>query len=190
MVKPIADMQEFAVEKINQKILKANAGSAILVMLPGESYKQIASCIVKTLAGLKKSGMLITFNNSYDSYIKNPENNDFYCIDMVSRSLGVGDSNVPNVKMVSSPSNLTELGIIFSQISNRLSADSNKFVVFDSISTLNLYNSQEISLRFMHFLVNKIRLQKMRGIFLVPKDSLGETAISKMSQFFDAIEKV
>lgn len=90
-------------------------------------------------------------------YVSSPE---------ISISSEVKSEKLENVIMLSSPINLTELGIIFLEISSSFEKDKNCFIVLDSLDSILLYIEKDKFLKFFHFLVTKLKLFKVLGIFI------------------------
>lgn len=108
---------------------------------------------------------------------------NLYFIDMISRVSGV-KSETANVLFSGSPSNLTELSIVINSAMNDLKTK-NKFLIFDTLSTLFNYNPQPIALKFVHFLSVTMRNLNVSGVFIIIKNQLDERALSFISGFVD-----
>lgn len=70
-----------------------------------------------------------------------------------------------NVILLKSPVNLTELGLVFLEISASFRKNEKCFVFLDSLDALSLYIEKEKFLKFFHFLVSKLKLFRIIGVF-------------------------
>ena len=62
---------------------------------------------------------------------------------------------------------------------------SEKFLFFDSLNTLLLYNEVRTVARFIHFLSGKMRVWKVKGIIVSLKKKGNEELIKELTQFCD-----
>ena len=60
-----------------------------------------------------------------------------------------------------------------------------KFVFFDSLDTLLLYNQPGTVARFIHFLAGKMRTWKVEGIIVSLQKDKNEELINELMQFCD-----
>lgn len=90
-------------------------------------------------------------------------------------------------RYVASPENLTDLCEAIAEFVQAVSGD--KFIFFDSLSTLLLYNDVTTVARFAHFLTGKIRAWGAGGILLSLENS-SDALTTQLSQFCDAVIKI
>jgi KaiC/GvpD/RAD55 family RecA-like ATPase len=62
-----------------------------------------------------------------------------------------------------------------------------KFLVFDSPSTLLLYNDAASVFRFLHNITKRLRESKVRGIFLVLEQESDKNSVDQLCLFSDKI---
>jgi len=62
-----------------------------------------------------------------------------------------------------------------------------KFLFFDSLPTLLLYNSVETVARCVHFLDIKMRVWKVKGIIISLERQANKEPIDELSQFCDVL---
>ena len=127
------------------------------------------------------------FNNLSALLRKNNLNPDrFYFIDAISETTGGKMPEAENVIYISSPHGLTEISISLSKALQSLEGKK-RFMFFDSISTLAIYNSPSTVTKFAHFLVGRARAMKIKGILISLEKETEESLIRQMSQFVDKI---
>ena len=61
----------------------------------------------------------------------------------------------------------------------------NAIIIFDSLSILSIYNSQDEIGKFLYFFTNKIKLEDKSCIYLTAKNSIKPEIINLAKQFCD-----
>lgn len=106
-------------------------------------------------------------------------------IDCFSRT---GDDQIrreKNILYIGSPERLSDISVSIDQAINAIPSDK-KFIVFDSLSTLLIYNKSGTVARFVHFLSTKMRTLKVKGIILSMEKEQEKDLLNDLSQFCDA----
>jgi len=65
-----------------------------------------------------------------------------------------------------------------------------RFIFFDSLSTLLVYNQSKSVTKFAHFLTGKMREWKIKGVLISLQKNTDERLIAQVSQFCDRIIEV
>ena len=60
-----------------------------------------------------------------------------------------------------------------------------KFLFFDSLSTLLLYNDVSVVAKFVHFLSGKMRVWRVKGIIISLRRKIDEDLIEELKGFCD-----
>ncbi|WP_336037038.1 RAD55 family ATPase [Halobacterium yunchengense] len=110
------------------------------------------------------------------------------CVSAQSGSTTGGDA----VRYVSSPGDLTGMGIEFSEIA-REAGDAGVGrlrVGFDSLSPLLMYVDLQRLFRFLHVFTSQIQSQGWLGVFSVDPESHDDQTINTISQLFDGVLQV
>lgn len=110
------------------------------------------------------------------------------CVSAQSGSTTDGD----RVQYVSSPGDLTGMGIEFSEVA-RSAGDSGVErlrVGFDSLSPLLMYVDLQRLFRFLHVFTSQIQSQGWLGLFSVDPESHDDQTINTISQLFDGVVEV
>jgi KaiC/GvpD/RAD55 family RecA-like ATPase len=110
------------------------------------------------------------------------------CVSAQSGSATDGDG----VRYVSSPGDLTGMGIEFSEVA-RSAGDSGVDrlrVGFDSLSPLLMYVDIQRLFRFLHVFTSQIQSQGWLGVFSVDPESHDDQTINTISQLFDGVMEV
>jgi archaellum biogenesis ATPase FlaH len=170
-------------------IIKSNQ-IIVFVVSPKDFSKRLQD-ITKTLAGQKKAICYVSLNKPYETIREALEKagvplERVYFVDAVSSRAG---SVKPDkaVLMVSSPSALTELSIAISKGVELWKADA---VLFDSLSTLLVYEGASSVLRFVHSVTNSLRVKGLSCVFTILKPDLKDEIAKDIGMFADRIEEL
>jgi len=153
-------------------------GSCILLMAPPNIEARLL-CLEFIYRGIEKGqpGIIVTMDDSPESLkqkavpygwvlLKGEDEGTLKWVDGYSIHSDKEVQSTPVIKRVGGPMALTDTSIAISQLQAELHgrADNYRFV-FDSLSTLLIYNSPETVHRFLEVIVSKIRNSKGVGIF-------------------------
>ena len=92
---------------------------------------------------------------------------------------------VKNCLFIGSPEKLSDISVAMDQAVKALPTKE-KFIFFDSINTLQVFNKPGTVARFVYFLASKIREWKIKGIIISIEKSSDESLINELTQFCDA----
>jgi len=109
-----------------------------------------------------------------------------YAVDTVTLYSGGTATPGPKIRYVNNPGNLTDLGIAITEILKSM-PDGKKCILFDSVSMLLIHTPTVTAAKFLHFVVNKLKLSDVSGIFLCVEKGLDPVILSQMSAFVDKI---
>lgn len=107
-------------------------------------------------------------------------------IDAVTKTSGGKVSKTKNCLFIGNPENLSDVSVAMDQAVRALPSKE-KFLFFDSLSTLLLYNSVQTVARFIHFLSGKMRVWKVKGIIISLDRKTDKELIAELSQFCDVV---
>jgi hypothetical protein len=110
----------------------------------------------------------------------------YYIIDAVTQYSGGECVPGPKTRYVTNPSNLTDLGIAITEILKQM-PDRKKCILFDSVSMLLIHIPSITASKFLHFVVNRLKLSDVSGVFLCAEKGLDPVILSQMSSFVDHI---
>lgn len=161
------------------------------MIAPPEKIHAMNTAVMKNIIERGCTPLIITVNQPYKvltrTYIREGiDISKIFVIDAVTQySGGVCEEN-PRVKYVNNPSNLTDLGIVISEILPQLPGKK-KCIMFDSVSMLLIHIPSVTASKFFHFVINKLKLSDVSGIFLCVEKGLDPVILSQMSSFVDKI---
>ena len=177
-------------ETLKEKLDEIPEPFICLVVTPTEKYQSVNFELLKYMVNEKKiPGVYVTVNKPYEVIKRRFE--DFVdtrmviFIDAVTRASGGKPREEEGVLYIDSPKNLTDISIAISEAAQSI-PEGKKFILFDTLSTLLLYNSAGTVARFTHFLIGRMRMWGAEGALLSLEKETGETVISQISQFCDA----
>ena len=116
-----------------------------------------------------------------------PEN--FRLVDSVTERQGGGSHPADLVEYVSSPADLTGLGIAVSEQLRRIvESDAERTrVAFYSLSTLLMYAELETVFRFLHVLTGRVDSIDGLGVFAIDPSTHEESTVNTLKQLFDGM---
>lgn len=171
--------------------LKAELGQNMVVTLviPNEIYVSNITEIAKQLAANHNKICYISLNKLYQPLIRNlkaheVDINKFFFVDGITRTAVVDPGQVENCVFVSSPSSLTELGIT---IQKTVSEQQSEAVLFDSLSTLLVYEDIQVVKQFVHLIVSQISATNCVAIFTCLEGDKESELIKDLSMFVDKV---
>lgn len=167
--------------------------SSILYLMLAQPDK-VHEMNIAVLKNIVKKGctpLIITVNQPYKVLVKiyaksgvGPEK--YYVIDAITQYSGGVCIPGPQVKYVTTPSNLTDLGISITEFLKQI-PEPKKCILFDSVSMLMIHIPTVTASKFLHFVVNKLKLSDVSGIFLCVEKGLDPIILSQMSAHVDKV---
>jgi archaellum biogenesis ATPase FlaH len=156
----------------------------IVFTIPNKNYTDNTLKIVSALSSIHKKICYVSLNRPYNTIIKNFQDikidvKKFLFIDCVTQKR----EEHPSVVCVSSPRALTELNIAISKVLST-KVDS---TVFDSLSTLLIYEQSSTVIKFAHSVITMFRNAGSKGIFTCLKEDINSELIKDLSMFADKI---
>jgi hypothetical protein len=156
--------------------------------------ERIQQMNISVLRGMLQKGcvpLVVTVNQPYRVLMKryakeglNPQK--IYVIDAVTQYSGGTCDDGKNVRYVTNPANLTDLGIAITEMLKHI-PDQQRCIIFDSVSMLLIHTPSVTASKFLHFVMNKLRLSNIDGIFLCVEKGLDPVVLSQLSSFVDRI---
>lgn len=164
-----------------------------LATVPASSYAKNNLEMVKILVNVQNTpGVYVTLNKPFDTLEKDFKGSDIdvkkiIFIDAVTKTAGGNVKKTNNCLFIGNPENLSDISIAMDQ-AVRAVPGKEKFVFFDSLSTLLIFNTADIVAKFVHFLAGKMRVWKVKGIIISLEDKKNnKELIDKLSQFCDIV---
>ncbi len=177
--------------EIKKKLAKKGI-SLVLATTDIKHYNNITMSIAKYLTmELGYPGVYISTNLPYATISKEMtehgiNTNLIIFIDAISNISGMEEVRSKYCFYLDSPQNLTDLSIAITEAISAIPTKE-KFVIFDSLSTLLIYNSPATVAEFVHFLVSKLRRWSATGVIIAMEKKKSEKLLGHVFKFFDSM---
>lgn len=166
---------------------------SLIVSKPDE-YQKVSINLVRDMTSNKKmAGVYVTLGRPFKAIEENLKKEKINTKTMIfidgitlSSSIEGQSKKEGHCVYIQSPQSLTDLSIAINEAINSLPSK-DKFLLFDSLSTLLIYNKAESVIKFMHFLTSRIKLWGIKGIILSVDSSTSYETISQISMFVDQV---
>ncbi len=114
-------------------------------------------------------------------------------VDCVTKTLGVASVENENIKIASSPVDLTGIGVKISQFFEEYFMKKNiqkTQLHINSLSTILMYSNIQTVFRFLHVFTGRIKASGSLGIYILESGMHDEQAISTLKQLFDGMIEI
>lgn len=164
-------------------------GKIIVLVIPNEEYTKKILDIAKHFSTTHKATCYVSLNklfNSLNTSLKEAKikQDRFLFIDAITKSANPNAKAADNCLFVSSSSALTEMSI---SIGKCLGTGKFDGFLFDSLSTLLIYNKGETVCKFVHDLINKIKKSGTTAVFTALEGDTKSALLKDISMFVDEI---
>ena len=157
-----------------------------IIVIPSEKYLEITLFLSRISAELGKT-LYVNINKPYSSLVESLKENKipidkFYFIDAITKTVRPEKNGC--VEFVSGPTALTEMSLaIFGSIER----EDFYCMLFDSLSTLLIYEDSLTVTKFVHNLISRFRSVKTKAVFTVLRAESSSELIKDLSMFADKI---
>jgi KaiC/GvpD/RAD55 family RecA-like ATPase len=155
-----------------------------------EYFKSVINILKKDVK--TKNIIYITTNKPY-KYLMNLLNEEkintesILVIDCISNQLSESGDASKRCVFLESPQNISGLSIAISQAIKSLAGEAT--VIFDSLSTLLIYNNEEVIGKFSNFIINKMQQTNISSVFFVIESDMDKKVMGVISSFVDEVRK-
>ncbi|VVB87425.1 KaiC [uncultured archaeon] len=114
-------------------------------------------------------------------------------VDCVTKTLGGGAIENENIKIASSPVDLTGIGVKISQFFEEFFMKKNirkTQLHINSLSTILMYSNIQTVFRFLHVFTGRIKAAGALGIYVLESGMHDEQAIATLKQLFDGMIEI
>ena len=179
------------VREIIEKGLHDATEYVALATVEAAKYQQTNSEIIQYLTTIDGTpGVYVTLNKPFitvEALLRNAQvNTDMIIfIDAVTRTTGGSVEKTQKCLFIGSPENLSDISLAMDQAVRAIPPGEKKFLFFDSLNTLLIYNKPGTVAKFIHFLAGKMRIWKVKGIIISLEKESDRELLSELSQFCD-----
>lgn len=177
-------MVVFAVQEDEKRIF--------LVLSPSKRYRENILFLVREIQKKQFRIIYISINQpaAYLCEMFGREGIDVsrvYFIDSITRYAGGSVANpADNCRYVGKPGDLTAMGMAVTDILKKF-GEEKTVILFDSVNAMLIYSSSVDLTKFIHFVVSKIRILNISGIFLAVEKGLDPFLVSQLTMFSDEV---
>ena len=171
-----------------RKEVKSLKDYILLVTVDAKSYQKTAIDIVKALVNEQNiPGVYVTLNKPYEIMQRTFANNgiDTRLVIFIDAASRTESRKVDNCLYIGSPEKLSDMSVAMDQAIKALPTEE-KFLIFDSLNTLAIFNKQATVARFVHFLTGKMREWKVKGIIITLEKETEPALLDELTQFSDS----
>lgn len=114
-------------------------------------------------------------------------------VDCVTKQQGAGTTDEDLVRFVSSPVDLTGIGIELSELLRYLyqqRAVKRNRILLHSLSTLLMYSDLQTVFRFLHVFTGRVQSADALGVFIIDNSAHDTQTLSTLKQLFDGVIEV
>lgn len=159
------------------------------ILVDSDTYADTIAEFLKHFVNEKKMpGVYISLNRPYDVVKNNFEKiidiRWLIFIDGITNLTGIKPQKRDGCLFLSSLTNMTDMGITIDQALDAINSDK-IFILLDSLSTMTVYNDDDIVFKFVHYLMGRIRLKGICGIFITIKLDKGNDITNQLSLICD-----
>ncbi|WP_435117761.1 DUF7504 family protein [Halolamina sp. C58] len=167
------------------------AGKSVLVRGPAMSGKY--DLLLRLLSALADCSLLVSTSRQHSGarsdFAAYGDPDCFGVVDCASRVQGQDDGGGELVRYASSPKNLTEVGVKFTDLVDRFQDDGVEHVAvgLHSLSELLMYSNTEQVYQFLRVLLAESGGMNWPTVAVIDDDAAGEEAVTTLTQPFDAV---
>lgn len=179
---------------VKKEEIEANLGGAAnyvaLATVSAKEYQQTNIAIVSYLTAVQKTpGVYVTLNKPFARMFELLQQNSvatemIIFIDAVTKTAGGSLERTNRCLYIGNPENLSDISMAMDQAVQALPGKE-RFLFFDSLDTLLLYNKSATVAKFIHFLAGKMRVWKVKGIIISLSKESNKELIEDLTQFCD-----
>ena len=175
------------VKETFKKEVKSLKDYILLITVDVKNYQKAAIDIVKSLVNEQNiPGVYVTLNKPYEIMQRTFANNniDTRLVILIDATARTESKKVENCLYIGSPEKLSDMSVAMDQAIKALPT-TEKFLIFDSLNTLAIFNKQTTIARFIHFLTGKMREWKIKGIIITLEKETEPALLDELTQFSD-----
>jgi len=162
----------------------------VLITVDAKNYQKTNIDVIRFLIKEEKTpGVYVTLNKPYNIIERELKNSSIdprliMFIDGATQTAGKKNKRIKNCLFIGSPEKLSDISVAMDQAVKALPTE--KFVFFDSINTLTIFNSLSTVARFVHYLAGRMREWKIKGIVISLEKEADGSLLGELTQLSDS----
>lgn len=185
----LREIEEQPIEKdftIFDKEIRKN--NVVVFLIPSKIYQDGVLHVTKTIANRFSKILYICLNNPAERLIdtlnqKNIDAEKFLFIDAVTKKVKTNISG-HNTSYISSPKNFEKFKNELNQI---IEKEKLECIIFDSLSTMLIYQDDITVIRFAYDLITKIKVARGSGQFICLEEDIDSALVNGIAMFADKV---
>ena len=160
-----------------------------LAVVDAKKYQKTNIGIIKTFLDQGIPGVYVTLNRPFENIkelfeIQKIDTKNVIFIDAVTKTAGGVIKKQKDCLFIGGPKNLSDISIAMDQGIMAIPGK-DKFLFFDSLNTLLMYNDVRVVAKFVHFLSTKMRVWKVKGIIISLRRTQDSDLINELHALCD-----
>jgi len=167
-------------------------GKIVVLIIPNEQYTSKMGEISRHFSNTFKATTYVSLNKLLNSLTQSLEESKvdtgkFLFIDGITKSANPNLEEKSNVIYIQSAAALTQMSLT---INKALSTEKFEGLLFDSLSTLLVYNKGDVVVKFVRDLINKIKQKNVATVFTALEGDTDSALLKDISMYVDKVEHV
>lgn len=165
------------------------------IYLALSSFKNYRQNILELIREIQSNGYMTVFISInqpsaflMDVFMKNGiDTNRIFFIDAITQYAGGTPRTQPdNCRFVTKPGDLTAMSIAVTEVLKRY-PDQKAVIFLDSVNAMLIYSNSVDFTKFIHFVISKLRILNVSGIFLAVEKGIDPMLMSQFMAFTDEL---
>lgn len=161
--------------------------NVVVMVIPNKKYSSTLLENIKQLSSVYSKICYVSLSTPYEELTENfkksgIDNSKFFFIDCITEK--IKEARKDNILYVSSPRALTELNITINKV---LDMNEIPLTIFDSLSTLLVYEGSMTVIKFMHSIISTFRTYGAKCVFTCMKDDINADMMKDLNMFADRL---
>jgi hypothetical protein len=164
----------------------------LLALSPSRTYRENTLRMIQEIQKGNLHLIIICINQPaaflIDFYQRNGiDISRIYFIDAITQyATGTVPENIGNCRFVPKPNDLTALGIAVTGTLKMFEGEKN-VIFLDSVNAMLIHSTSSDLLKFIHFVISKLRVMNIAGILLAVEKGLDPVLLSQITTFADEL---
>jgi hypothetical protein len=179
--------------RLKKELKNLPGDNIILLKISSDNIFELNNTLIKLFFNNGENKIVISANRPYSNLINIYKKNNInlkkiFIIDCISKNLN-GEVPGNNVVFMENLSALTDIALAINERIKKTPGN-NKFVFFDSLTTMLIHNKPYIFARFVHNVLTKMRLKGVGGILVSLEDQTNKEITAEIAQLCDKMIKI
>ncbi len=189
-VEEVATTDESIAKKMDEGLTNLRDDAIIIASAKSKDHSRVVSALLAKLVKEKgMGGVYISVSRPYDYIIEavnesGADASQIMFVDCISQMAGKAPEKSDNVVFVENPGSLEEVSMYLDRMLSKVNTEK-KFLFLDSLSSLLIYNNDKSVKEFTHFIINKMRLEKIAGVILSTEKKEAEDMVRTLIPMCD-----